>query len=372
MTEDLTTKHNNLTNNINDDDDDEDDEDYIPPPDNDNDNEDGSNSNSGENNESLTNALSYTKQCAVNDAFHDLFGTTTFETTPAPTPTATTTTNNGGLSSSILSKSKSKSKKKKNNKSLSKNKYILSDIFGSTIATQMINNGTSSSKSKSLTIISSSGKRKNSNLISSLIKKQKVNDTKETKIHYEYAGQTIEMKVNNNHNKDITVENYTSILYKNEKKKDDNVHDDVMCSTHDSNEDTNIEKQNESSMSKSNEGNISIATNLKTPSESSSAVVSTIPQPQPAPSQPQTQPIKSNIDKVLSKLNNDSTKLSTIHKTNLDWENFKDISGINNELTTKAQGKDAYLIKQDFLQRVDLRRFEQEKEERNKRRNMNK
>lgn len=37
---------------------------------------------------------------------------------------------------------------------------------------------------------------------------------------------------------------------------------------------------------------------------------------------------------------------------------------MNEELEKKAQDKDAFLVKKDFLQRVDLRRFEHEKAER--------
>ena len=58
-------------------------------------------------------------------------------------------------------------------------------------------------------------------------------------------------------------------------------------------------------------------------------------------------------------------------KTNFDWEQFKDSTGLEDELKRKAQSNDAYLVKKDFLNRVDVRRFEQEKEERNKQRAAN-
>lgn len=63
----------------------------------------------------------------------------------------------------------------------------------------------------------------------------------------------------------------------------------------------------------------------------------------------------------------DPKKISTIEKSSLDWDNFKQKEGIDDEL--KQFTKDGYLEKQEFLQRVDLRKFEQEKKERDKKRN---
>mmetsp|Transcript_21700 Transcript_21700/g.30422 ORF Transcript_21700/g.30422 Transcript_21700/m.30422 type:complete len:294 (+) Transcript_21700:45-926(+) len=76
---------------------------------------------------------------------------------------------------------------------------------------------------------------------------------------------------------------------------------------------------------------------------------------------------RTGIDSLLSQINGPQ-KISTIVKTNSDWENFKEKSGLEEELKKKAEGKDAYLVKKDFLQRVDLRQFEKEKAERDKKR----
>ena len=73
------------------------------------------------------------------------------------------------------------------------------------------------------------------------------------------------------------------------------------------------------------------------------------------------------IDSVLSQIAGPQ-KISTMTKTNSDWDTFKDKTGISDELAERAEGKDAYLVKQDFLQRVDHRKFEQEKEERDRKR----
>ena len=55
-------------------------------------------------------------------------------------------------------------------------------------------------------------------------------------------------------------------------------------------------------------------------------------------------------------------------KTSLDWDTFKDQNQLKEDLEEKVQGKNAHLIKQDFLTRVDLRQFEKEKAQRDVRR----
>lgn len=75
-----------------------------------------------------------------------------------------------------------------------------------------------------------------------------------------------------------------------------------------------------------------------------------------------------NIDNLLSKLNGPD-KMNTVQKTNNDWESWKsEHKGIQDELEEKAQSKDAFLVKQDFLNRVDQRKFELEKEKRDRER----
>lgn len=73
------------------------------------------------------------------------------------------------------------------------------------------------------------------------------------------------------------------------------------------------------------------------------------------------------IDAVLANLGGPQ-KLSTVAKTSSDWDTFKDKTGLDEELEEKAKGKDAYLVKKDFLDRVDQRTFEVEKAERDRER----
>lgn len=75
---------------------------------------------------------------------------------------------------------------------------------------------------------------------------------------------------------------------------------------------------------------------------------------------------KANVDNVLAQLAGPS-KMNTVQKTNNDWESFKESDKqLQDDLEKRAQGKDAFLVKQDFLNRVDHRKFELEKEERDR------
>jgi len=58
--------------------------------------------------------------------------------------------------------------------------------------------------------------------------------------------------------------------------------------------------------------------------------------------------------------------ITTVEKSSYDWENFKEAKGLEEEL--KDATKDGYVEKQDFLTRVDVRRFEIEKEDRERKR----
>ena len=77
----------------------------------------------------------------------------------------------------------------------------------------------------------------------------------------------------------------------------------------------------------------------------------------------QTTKPQQGIDHMLQQIAGPS-KITTVAKTSADWDSFKTETGLEAELEAKAQGKDAYLVKQDFLTRVDNRKFEIEKNER--------
>ncbi|KAG1708960.1 hypothetical protein DVH05_022591 [Phytophthora capsici] len=76
---------------------------------------------------------------------------------------------------------------------------------------------------------------------------------------------------------------------------------------------------------------------------------------------------KKGLDKVLQALD-EPKKVSTMEKSSLDWDKFKEKEGIEDELTQYT--KDGYIEKQEFLQRLDHKRFELEKAERDKQRKL--
>lgn len=83
---------------------------------------------------------------------------------------------------------------------------------------------------------------------------------------------------------------------------------------------------------------------------------------------PKTPPLREKKEKkpggalsVLNQLLNKKQKITTLEKSRLDWERFKQERGIGQELQTHNRGKDGYLEKQAFLERTDQRQFELEK-----------
>lgn len=78
-------------------------------------------------------------------------------------------------------------------------------------------------------------------------------------------------------------------------------------------------------------------------------------------------PVRGGVDQLLKDMAGDG-KQSTIAKTSEDWDHFKSDSGLGHKLEAQADSKTAYLNKQDFLNRVDHRRFEQERTERDRER----
>jgi Bucentaur or craniofacial development len=97
-----------------------------------------------------------------------------------------------------------------------------------------------------------------------------------------------------------------------------------------------------------------------------SAVVEQLHQQQ-QPSQISKKP--QGLDSLLQELEGPG-KLSTVAKTSADWESFKQDSGATERvlLEQQAQGTNAYLMKQDFLHRVDHRSFLHEKAQRDRER----
>ncbi|XP_040266204.1 craniofacial development protein 1 isoform X2 [Bufo bufo] len=68
------------------------------------------------------------------------------------------------------------------------------------------------------------------------------------------------------------------------------------------------------------------------------------------------------IGSILGTLGSKKQKMSTLEKSKLDWESFKDQEGIVDELAHHNRGKDGYIERKAFLERVDYRQFELERE----------
>lgn len=66
------------------------------------------------------------------------------------------------------------------------------------------------------------------------------------------------------------------------------------------------------------------------------------------------------LSAILGKLDK-KPKLSTLDKSKLDWDSFKEKEGIEEELKTHNRGKEGYLERVAFLERADQRQFEIER-----------
>ncbi|XP_056382378.1 craniofacial development protein 1 isoform X2 [Hyla sarda] len=92
-----------------------------------------------------------------------------------------------------------------------------------------------------------------------------------------------------------------------------------------------------------------------------------LPEQSPAPSRTPTaassgvkRPV--GMSSILGQLGSKKQKISTLEKSKLDWESFKVKEGIGEELARHNRGKDGYIERKAFLERVDYRQFEQERE----------
>ncbi|XP_061679845.1 craniofacial development protein 1 isoform X2 [Syngnathoides biaculeatus] len=68
------------------------------------------------------------------------------------------------------------------------------------------------------------------------------------------------------------------------------------------------------------------------------------------------------IPSLLSRIGGKKQKISTLEKSKMDWDAFKYEEGITEELAIHNRGRDGYVERKNFLERVDSRQFEMEKE----------
>ncbi|XP_032648148.1 craniofacial development protein 1 [Chelonoidis abingdonii] len=88
------------------------------------------------------------------------------------------------------------------------------------------------------------------------------------------------------------------------------------------------------------------------------------PQPMAPASLPTVSGVKkaSGMSSLLGKIGSKKQKMSTLEKSKLDWENFKEEEGIREDLAIYNRGKEGYIDRKAFLERVDHRQFEIERD----------
>ncbi|XP_041795421.1 craniofacial development protein 1 [Chelmon rostratus] len=64
---------------------------------------------------------------------------------------------------------------------------------------------------------------------------------------------------------------------------------------------------------------------------------------------------------ILSRIGGKKQKMSTLEKSKMDWDAFKSEEGISEELAIHNRGREGYVERKNFLERVDHRQFELEK-----------
>ncbi|XP_066569634.1 craniofacial development protein 1 isoform X2 [Amia ocellicauda] len=67
------------------------------------------------------------------------------------------------------------------------------------------------------------------------------------------------------------------------------------------------------------------------------------------------------MSSILNRIGGKKQKMSTLEKSRLDWDTFKSEEGISDELAIHNRGKEGYVERKAFLERVDQRQFEREK-----------
>lgn len=305
---------------------DEEDEDYVPAA-ADDDDEDG-NHIGNEKNMDVTakKALPYRTQCAVDEAFESLFGTNQLVGTNDDD--ANEDEDEDEYSSeksrkrpkektySSLVRKKNRTRKKKEQQQ----KHILAGIFGKSAAMKIMKQANQKREGKrksNSSLLLSSSRSLNSDPI--VVGKVITTETRT------FAGKVVQVK---------RAVDASTIL--------------------NTSEDPNSFKTMESSSF-----SLNVTSRSSADGEHKTPPTTTVAAAPPASS--------GGLDSVLSMIGK-PFKMNTVEKTSADWDLFKDQSGLEHELEERSKSNKAYLVKKDFLNRVDQRRFEHEKVERERKR----
>ncbi|XP_019960234.1 craniofacial development protein 1 [Paralichthys olivaceus] len=83
------------------------------------------------------------------------------------------------------------------------------------------------------------------------------------------------------------------------------------------------------------------------------------PGQQPLPGTSAKRP--AGMSSILGRIGGKKQKMSTLEKSKMDWDAFKSEEGITEELAIHNRGKEGFVERKNFLERVDHRQFELEK-----------
>ncbi|KAM8892946.1 craniofacial development protein 1 [Spinachia spinachia] len=67
------------------------------------------------------------------------------------------------------------------------------------------------------------------------------------------------------------------------------------------------------------------------------------------------------MSSILGRMGSKKLKMSTLEKSKMDWDAFKSEEGITEDLAIHNRGREGYVERKNFLERVDHRQFEIEK-----------
>ncbi|XP_016350132.1 craniofacial development protein 1-like [Sinocyclocheilus anshuiensis] len=82
-------------------------------------------------------------------------------------------------------------------------------------------------------------------------------------------------------------------------------------------------------------------------------------EPQPSSGSSAKRPV--GMGSILNRIGAKKQKMSTLEKSKMDWDAFKTEEGISDELAIHNRGKEGYVERKHFLERVDHQQFELEK-----------
>ncbi|XP_053283734.1 craniofacial development protein 1 isoform X2 [Pleuronectes platessa] len=109
----------------------------------------------------------------------------------------------------------------------------------------------------------------------------------------------------------------------------------------------------------SREGQSYLKSQNAEPEENGEKDINSSPGQQPLPGTSAKRP--AGMSSLLSRMGGKKQKMSTLEKSKMDWDAFKSEEGITEELAIHNRGREGFVERKNFLERVDHRQFELEK-----------